>query len=223
MNETTEKTTLQKLIQQWTSHLAPWNLSKMTDVPLSDHSGASEFYCWVKLQDKVTFYWQEVTPLRHWWLWNYCGRNKMQKAKLVLKILSANILMLKNLYSTNLCWNQQSPTTSFSLCIPTRRSCFPPLQSETFEPWVRQSSTVFEISSRPLTSHCRPHLQSIHTIIDPMTLLTFVHKSDILLVRNCEPLCRAQGLLCIWTAVMFLVEMVEHDLWGRTAREDTKR
>lgn len=64
---------------------------------------------------------------------------------------------------------------------------------------------------RCTTTHIRPST-------DPLTL-TFIHKSDVLLVCRCESLCWAVDLLRGRTVVAFTIEAIEHDLWGWRAGE----
>lgn len=60
-----------------------------------------------------------------------------------------------------------------------------------------------------------------HPSIGPL-ILTFVYKSDILLVCRSESLHWAFRLLCGRTVVPFPVEAIEHDLWRRRAKEKTQ-
>lgn len=52
--------------------------------------------------------------------------------------------------------------------------------------------------------------------------LTFIDKSDILLVCRSESLCWALGLLRGSTVVAFPVETIEHNLWRWSAAEKTR-
>ncbi len=62
----------------------------------------------------------------------------------------------------------------------------------------------------------------IHSCSECVTL-TFIHKSDVLLMCGSESLRWAAALLCGGTVVALPVQTVEHNLWGRRAGEIRQR